>query len=72
MKIVDKRPIMKAVHFSEICPGDVFRYNDIIYISVYDYETEEIFGVELATGQVTRFIHGDFVYPIVAELYIMS
>lgn len=72
MKIVDKRPNMKAIHFSETCSGDVFRYDDTIYMSVCDCESGETFGVSLATGQVAYFIPGDFVYPVSAELCVMS
>ena len=72
MKIVNKRPNMKAVYFSDTNPGDVFRYDNTVYISVYDHESGETFGVSLASGQVAYFFPGDFVYPISAELCVMS
>ena len=43
-----------------------------IYMSVYDHRSRETFGIDLATGQVTYFIAEDFVYPISAELCVMS
>ena len=72
MKIVDKRPFTKAVYFSDISAGDVFRYDDVVYMAVYDHGSGETFGVDLAAGQVVYFVSGDFVYPISAELCIMS
>ena len=72
MKIVDKRPNMKAVYFSNISAGDVFRYYDYVYMSVYDHGSGETFGVDLTTGQVVYFNSGDFVYPIKVELCVMS
>ena len=72
MKIVDKRPFTKTVYFADITAGDVFRYDDDVYMAVYDHGSGETFGVDLATGQVAHFISGDFVLPIKAELHIMS
>ena len=72
MKIVDKRPNMKAIYFSDTNPGDVFRYDDVVYMAVYDHGSGETFGVDLAAGQVVYFVSGDFVYPINAELCVMS
>lgn len=72
MKIVDKRLLTKPIHFSETSPGDVFRHIEDVYMSVYDHGSGETFGVDLAAGQVVYFASDTFVYPISAEVSIMS
>ena len=70
MKIVDKRPDMKAVRFSEICPGDVFGHEGY-YLKILDTNGEP-WGVDLENGYLTEFRDSDFVFPIIAEVSIMS
>lgn len=70
MKIVDKRPIVKAVYFSEVSPGDVFRQEGY-YLKLLDTNGEP-WGVDLENGYLIDFRDSDLVYPVVAEVSIMS
>lgn len=70
MKIVDKRPIMKAVRFSEICPGNVFERKGY-YLKLLDIDGQP-WGVDLENGHLTDFRDSDLVYPVVAEVSIIS
>ena len=71
MKIIDERKDNKA-NFGDLSIGDVFRYDDCVYMKTYRYScnTGDINAISLEDCDDIFLTYEDIVEPLVAELII--